>query len=158
MAVAFAIRNIEDNLKFALPPGWGALLALVVVWLLVWLWIRMFLARCLTVLPEEHWNLRPWTSWFLLLPPINVFWNFYFLLNLSQAYRNAYEALGRSLPVRESGRTEALVYSVVFTLGWYPMNQGLLAVLWMGGLAALTIYLFKLHSLSQRFARIQLSS
>ena len=142
----------------SLPQGLLPLIALVLVWLAVWLWIRAFLVRSLTALPREHWHLQPWTSWFLLFPPVNVIWNFFFLLGLSHAYCNVYEALGRQLPVRESGRTEAAIYSVAFCMGWYPMHQGLLAVLWMGGLVALTIYLFKIHSLAERYARIRLDS
>ncbi len=149
---------LEENGARALSKDLIALILLALLCLAIGLWIRKFLVRCLRALPEEHWHVQPWTSWFLLVPGINLFWNFYFLIGLSQAYSNAYESLGRALPVRETGRTEAAIFGAVCTVGLYPMNQGLLALLWMGGLLSLTIYLFKVHSMDQRFARIQLDS
>lgn len=147
------LQNTEDSgltLLQLLP-----LLALIAVWILVWLWIRSFLARSLAALPATSRGLRPWTSWFLLIPVINVVWNFHFLISLSQAYREAFADLGRELPVRESGRTEGIIYSVAFAIGWYPMASMLVGLVWMAGLMALTIYLFKIHSLAERFARIR---
>ncbi|MFT7484698.1 MAG: hypothetical protein ACI9F9_000542 [Candidatus Paceibacteria bacterium] len=146
---------LESESTDLLPEGFGALIALLLVWTGLWLWIRKFLASCHAQLPEETWHSQPWTSWFLLLPPVNLVWNFHYTLGLSHAYRKSFEDLGRDLPMRESGRTEAVLYGVAFTVGWYPMNQTLLGLIWMGGLVALTIYLFKIHSLAQRYARIR---
>jgi hypothetical protein len=137
------------------PEGLWALIALGVLWMAVWIKICGFLVYCAEKLPKDSRSRRPWVTYMLMIPGPNLIFNFYVLIGLSNAYLRAYDALGRDLPVRESARTEAIVFSSVMATAWYPMESTLLAILWMAGMGAIILYLFKLHSLSQRFDRIQ---
>jgi len=131
------------------------LLALAAVWIAVWIWICRYLAGHAYGLPDDARGLAPWTAWLLLVPGLNLLWNFFFLLGLASGYRKAFADLGRKLPTRETGRNEALGWSVACALGVYPMPQGLLAVVWLAGFGALVVLLFKLHSLRERYERIE---
>jgi len=155
MTANVALPTPSSEAVMGLPSEWAALLALIALWIVIWLWIRSFLANRLEALPEEHRHWRPRTVWLLLVPGVNLVWNFHFLPGLSQAYLDALGERGRELPRREGGRNEAYIYSVVFVVGWYPMNPALLAIVWMAGLLALTVYLFKIHSMAERLARLQ---
>jgi hypothetical protein len=128
---------------------------LLVLWTAVWVGISTFLRNRLAGLPAESRNLAPWTAYALLIPGVNVFANFFVLIGISQAYMTSFRDMGRELPTRESGRLEAVLYSSLFTFGIFPATSSLQGITWAIALGAITIYLFKVHSLGERFARIQ---
>lgn len=140
------------------PPSLWPVVALFLLWTAVWFWISTFLYRRLQALPDESRNLAPWVTYLLIIPGVNLFANFFVLIGISQAYMKSFEALGRELPVRESGRVEAALYGAMFCLGVYPMGPALQGIVWMVALGSVTIYLFKIHSLAERFGRIQLNA
>jgi len=133
----------------------AALVALVLLWIGVWIWICRYLGGHLRALPKEATHLTPGTQWLLLVPFVGLFANFWILLGIAYGYRRAFEDLGRELPPRETGRTEALAWSIGAVVGFYPAPPVVLALIWMGALLALVVYLFKLHSLRERFLRIE---
>jgi len=138
------------------PTRLGALIALAVLSLGIGVFIcRQLVAHLRVLPPEAAWGLRPWSPWLLLVPGANLIMSFHVLLGISRTYTTAFAELGRELPARDSGRNEALVVGIGAALGVYPGPQLILGVIWMSVLLALTLYLFKLHSLRERYLRIE---
>jgi hypothetical protein len=138
------------------PARLAPLLALAALSLAIGVLVCRQLVAHLKLLPASLvWGLKPWSPWLLLVPGANLFMNFHVLLGVSRGYTAAFAALGRELPVRESGRNEALVVAVGACLGLYPAPPMILGAVWASVLLALTLYLFKLHSLRDRYLRIE---
>jgi hypothetical protein len=138
------------------PARLAPLLALTALSLAVGAFVCRLLVAHLRLLPARFtWGLKPWSPWLLLVPGVNLFMTFHVLLGIARGYTAAFAALGRDLPVRESGRNEALVVGVGACLGLYPAPPMLLGVVWASVLLALILYLFKLHSLRERYLRIE---
>ena len=133
----------------------AALVALLLSWVAIWVWICRYLGGHLRALPEDATSLKPWTPWLVLVPGVGLLFNFWVFLGIAYGYRKAFADLGRKLPMRETGRTEATVWSVGAVLGLYPAPPVVLALVWMGALVALVIFLFKIHSLRERYERIE---
>ena len=79
------------------PAKLAALVALLVLWVAIWVWICRYLAEHLRVLPEEATRLKPWTPWLVLVPGVGLFFNFWVFLGIAYGYRKAFEDLGRKL-------------------------------------------------------------
>lgn len=138
------------------PARYAPLAALIALSLAVGVFVCRQLVAHLRVLPAQHaWGLRPWSPWLLLVPGANLFMAFHVLLGISRGYTASFAALGRDLPVRESGRNEALVVAIGACLGLYPAPPMILGVVWASVLVGLVLYLFKLHSLRERYLRIE---
>ncbi len=137
---------------------WRPVVALFILWTLVWYWISSFLRKRLEALPAESRKLAPWVAYLLIIPGVNLLANFIVLIGTAQSYTKSFEAFGRELPGRESGSREAALYGIFFCLGVYPMDTGLQGIIWFIAIGSITLYLFKIHSLAQRFARIKINA
>ncbi len=46
---------------------------------------------CFTRIPPEHRQMEPWQVWLLLIPCVNLVWNFFVYPNLAKSYQSYFQ-------------------------------------------------------------------
>lgn len=125
--------HIADFITFAASYG-----VLAVVSFLVY--------ECYQAVPEPHRSLRPARVWLLLIPVLNVAWNFRVFPGLSKSYKSYFDSVGDAT-VGDCGKQIALWFCAAMVGAFLPFLGRVAAP---ASLLLLIIYLVKAYELKAK--------
>jgi hypothetical protein len=109
---------------FAMPPA-----ALITYGILAVM--CLLLQSCFSRIPPEHRQMEPRRVWFLLVPCLNIVWNFVVCIRLARSFKSHFRAQGVREP-GDCGHALSLAYCITgcaFTLlVWIPPSGYLIQI------------------------------
>lgn len=124
-------------------------LAIVGVALLVGIGIMVYVCYLIfeaqKALPPQHQKIQPGLVWLIMVPCLNVFWNFYVFTQVPASYQSYFGSTGE--PYDTSLGALGIAYSVLALFGVIPY---LGACLGLVALVVLIIFLVKLTEAKKR--------
>jgi len=131
-------------------------LAVLVVALAIQVAICWFLASCFQRIPLEYRRQEPGLVWLLLVPCLNLVWNFFVFPKLAESYRAYFEAQGRT-DVGDCGYGIALAYciavAVTSVVGFIPIVSLINCLFGPALLVLLILFLVKAADLKGQIPR-----
>ncbi len=125
--------------------GGGQLIAMVIqlvftlVGLGIAIFILLFLSNCFKALPEEHQSMNPNLVWLMLVPCVNIVWQFFVLPGLAKSFKSYFDSKGVT-DVEDCGEK----------LAWITCILTLIPCVNIIGLVCMIIYLLKMNELKKR--------
>lgn len=124
----------------------GAICCGMVVVLAIHVVICYLIYNCFNAIPPEYRKQEPGLVWLLLIPFVNLVWNFFVYPKLSDSYQAYFAAQGRT-DVGDCGRQLGLIYCILAACCLIPYVGALAG---LAALVLLVLFLVKAYELKAK--------
>ena len=128
----------------------GCICVFVLIGLAIQAYVCYLLSGCLKRIPPPYRQQEPNMVWLLMIPLVNIVWNFFVYPNLSRSYQAYFAAQGRT-DVGDCGAGIGLAYCICAAVSFIPYLGMLTGI---AALVLLIMYLIKAIDLKKQIPEL----